>query len=198
MGKGRLGVQKYSDRELTEGCRRGDLYYRELLYKRYFSLAMSISLRYADDRNEAMDIVNDSYMKVLDNLSEYDDERPFASWYSRIVVNTAIDRYRSRVRYNETLTTLSEDCLSKEEQREPDIDAELSAGEILELFSHLPDNYRLTFNLYEIEGYSHHEIGEMLGISASASRSNLTRAKQMLRELYRRTYVTARKDHGRV
>lgn len=198
MVKGRPDVHKYSDRELTEGCRRGKLHFREVLYKRYFSLAMSISLRYAVDRNEAMEIVNDSYMKVLENLADYDTGRPFGSWYGRIVVNTAIDKYRIKVRRNESLTKLPDVDVPEDEQREPEIDGELNAEEILNLFSYLPDNYRLAFNLYEIEGYSHNEIGEMLGISASTSRSNLTRAKQMLRELYTKTNYTISKGHGKV
>ena len=74
------------------------------------------------------------------------------------------------------------------EEQEPTVSAELSANEILSLFSRLPENYRLTFNLYEIEGYSHEEIGQMLDISTSTSRSNLSRAKKMLRDLYKKNF----------
>jgi len=78
--------------------------------------------------------------------------------------------------------------MEADEEQEPSISAELSVNEILSLFNRLPDNYRLTFNLYEIEGYSHEEIGQILGISPSTSRSNLSRAKKMLRELYKKNF----------
>ena len=84
------------------------------------------------------------------------------------------------------------------EMEEPLINAELSANEILSLFNSLPDNYRLTFNLYEIEGYSHEEIGRMLDISTSTSRSNLSRAKKMLRDLYRKNFNSERSSNGGV
>jgi RNA polymerase sigma-70 factor (ECF subfamily) len=78
--------------------------------------------------------------------------------------------------------------MEADEEQEPSISAELSVNELLSLFNRLPDNYRLTFNLYEIEGYSHEEIGQILGISPSTSRSNLSRAKKMLRELYKKNF----------
>ena len=82
---------EYSDTELVRGCVGGDIRSQELLYRRYFSFAMSVCIRYARDENEAMEIVNDSYMKVMDKISEYDPARAFKSWYGKILVNTAID-----------------------------------------------------------------------------------------------------------
>ena len=137
------------------------------------------------DRYEAMEIVNDSYMKVLDNIEEFDGSRSFRSWYGRIVVNSAIDNYR---RNSKHVSHLQISDLESTEIEEPSISAELSANDILSLFSKLPDNYRVTFNLFEIEGYTHEEIGQMLQISTSTSRSNLSRAKKMLRDLYKRNF----------
>ncbi|MBN1107860.1 MAG: sigma-70 family RNA polymerase sigma factor [Bacteroidales bacterium] len=177
--------QKLSDLELVRLCSEGDVRARELLYRRYFSFAMSVCIRYTKDEYEAMEIVNDSYMKVLDNIGQYDRSKPFRAWYGRILVNTAIDSYRRNAKHSMHLPI---DDLEAAEETEPRISSELSAQDILLLFRQLPDHYKVTFNLYEIEGYSHEEIGQIMGVTTSTSRSNLTRAKKMLRELYKRNF----------
>lgn len=192
MGKGNLHGHEYSDSDLVRRCAGGDIRSRELLYRRYFSFAMSICIRYAGDENQAMEIVNDSYMKVLDRISDYDHSRPFKSWYGKILVNTAIDNYRKNLKNKEHISI---DTLTKTGESDPEIETELSVNDILTLYRYLPANYKITFNLFEIEGYSHEEIGRMMGVTASTSRSNLARAKKMLRELYMRHIITVRKSH---
>jgi len=174
------------DPELFRRCLEGEPRAQELLYKRYFSFAMSLCMRYSRDKYEAMQIVNDSYMKVLRNIREFDSSKSFRSWYGRILINSAVDNYRRNLKHSSHLQISNE--MEADEEQEPSISAELSVNEILSLFNRLPDNYRLTFNLYEIEGYSHEEIGQILGISPSTSRSNLSRAKKMLRELYKKNF----------
>jgi len=174
-----------SDLELIRRCSEGEPRAQELLYRRYFSFAMSVCVRYTRDQYEAMEIVNDSYMKALGSIEEFDGSKPFRSWYGRILVNSAIDNYRRNAKHTSHLQISDLEII---EDQEPTVSAELSANEILSLFCRLPDNYRITFNLYEIEGYSHEEIGQMLEISTSTSRANLSRAKKMLRELYKRNF----------
>jgi len=195
MGKREKHEQYPSDRELIRKCSAGDIRAQEMLYKKYFSLAMSVCIRYTGNENEAMESVNDSFMKVLDNLNGYDAARPFSAWYGKILVNTAIDNYRKNARHS---FQISVEKIAETEDREPEIDAELSAADIIGLFKQLPEQYRITFNLYEIEGYSHDEIAEMLGITASTSRANLTRAKKMLRGLYIKNHISARHSHEAV
>lgn len=195
MGKRNLDGHEYSDSDLVKGCAAGDMRSQEFLYKRYFSFAMSVCIRYAGDEHEAMEVVNDSYMKVLESLSEYDTSRPFKSWYGKILVNTAIDNYRKNLKHRDDLS-ISE--VTEAGEQEPEIESELSVHDILELYRHLPGNYKMTFNLFEIEGYSHEEIGLMMGVTASTSRSNLARAKKMLRELYTRHIISAKKGHEAV
>lgn len=192
MGERKIDGHEYSDLDLVKGCARGDRRSLELLYKRYFSFAMSICIRYTKDENEAMEIVNDSYMKVLEGLPDYDSSRPFKPWYGRVLVNTAIDNYRKNLKHNEHLSIHT---IAETEEMEPEIEVELSANDILTLFRHLPENYKITFNLFEIEGYSHDEIGQMMGVTASTSRSNLARAKKMLRELYNKHFNSVKKSH---
>jgi RNA polymerase sigma-70 factor (ECF subfamily) len=192
MGKGTIKGHEYSDSDLVKRCAGGDVRSQEFLYRRYFSFAMSICIRYTRDEGEAMEVVNDSYMKVLDRLQEYDHSRPFRSWYGKILVNTAIDNYRKNLKNN---GYISIDTVNETGEIDPEIETELSVNDILTLYSYLPANYRMTFNLFEIEGYSHEEIGEMLGVTASTSRANLARAKKMLRELYNRHLIPAKKSH---
>jgi RNA polymerase sigma factor (sigma-70 family) len=196
MGKREKNEQALPDLELIRRCSEGDIRAQELLYRRYFSFAMSVIIRYTCDEGEAMEIVNDSYMKVLDKISEFDNTRSFRSWYGRILVNSAIDNYRRRNTRHSLHIRISE--IEATEEHEPEIDAELSAGDILYLFGQLPENYRVTFNLFEVEGYTHNEIGQMLGITASSSRSNLARAKKLLRELYVKNFNPGKKANEAV
>lgn len=188
MGRRKEDEQVLSDLELVRRCSEGDVRAQELLYRRWFSYAMSVCIRYTKDEYEAMETVNDSFMKVIGNADQYDGTKPFRAWYGRILVNSAIDNYRRNAKHNFHMP-LSE--IETTEEAEPQVNAELSAQEILSLFNQLPDNYKVTFNLFEIEGYSHEEIGQMLGISASSSRSNLARAKKMLRALYIKNFNPA-------
>jgi len=183
-----------SDMDLVRRSSDGEPRARELLYKRYFSFAMSICIRYTKDQYEAMEVVNDSFMKVLANISEYDGSNPFMAWYGRILVNSALDNYRKNSRRQATFLQYYNQE-SPEEMEDPPVDAELSARDILSLFGCLPENYRVIFNLYELEGYSHEEISKMLDISESASRTNLSRAKKLLRELYKKNFNPERRSH---
>lgn len=187
--------QILSDLELISRSAKGEIRAQEMLYRRYFSFGMSVCVRYTGDEHEAMEIVNDSYMKVLEKIDEFDTSKPFRPWYGKILVNSAIDKYRREKKHSLHLDISD---IAATEEREPEIDAELSAADILNLFSHLPEQYRLIFNLSEIEGYTHEEIGNMLGITASTSRANLTRARKMLRELYARQFNPAKRSNEAV
>lgn len=187
--------REYSDAELIQGCSEKKSIFQERLYRRYFSFAMSIGIRYTNDETEAMEIVNDSFMKVLSNLDEFSVVKPFKPWYARIVVNTAIDFCRKNMKHKDTLSTDDYPIL---EGCEPEIESELTISEIILLLNQLPVNYKVVFNLYEIEGYTHEEIAEMTGVSISTSRSSLTRAKKMIRHLYKTNFTLIKKSHEAV
>jgi len=158
-----------------------------MLYRHFFGFGMSVCLRYAYSREEALEILNDGFMKVFDNIKVFDDGRPFKSWFRKILVNTALDHYRANRTYriNVSLEDLKDETGDlSEDVSSLEAGIEINSELILRLFSRLPETYRLTFNMYEIEGYSHDEIAAMLGISPGTSRSNLSRAKKMLRLLY--------------
>ena len=175
---------KHSEEELIAGCRAGKLASQEKLYKHFYSYGMGVVLRYAYSKEEAYEILNDSFLKVFDKIDKYEPTYSFKSWISRIMVNTAIDYYRKNKKhmYHQDIEAAYNESHPSESV------STLSVKDIMLLLNKLPEIYRLTFNLYEIEGYSHDEIASKMGISASTSRSNLTRAKKKLRILYQQYF----------
>jgi len=165
----------------------------ERLYRRYWGSLMGVAKRYVLDREIAREIVNDSFVKAFKRLQGFKGEggdKPavFKAWLVRITVNTAIDRLRAQ----RTLpATTSIDAV--EVHPTVELDDRLQVDDILLLLQGLPDLYRFVFNLYELEGYSHEEIGKLLQIPTSSSRVYLSKAKQELRALYI-TYFGGRHD----
>lgn len=166
------------EKALIQKAKDGDKKSLELLYKQFYGFAMSVALRYSNSRDEACEIVNDSFMKAFDRIKQYQMENSFKGWFRRIVVNTSIDYYRKNSRY----ASIMDIDKAESESYSPDIIEQLTFEDILGLIRSLPEILRIVFNLYEIEGYDHNEIGEKLGIPASTSRTYLARSKKKLRE----------------
>ncbi len=172
--------------DIIKGCIKGKMDAQEALYKQFYAYGMSVCLRYAHNRDEAAEIMNDSFLKVFNHINKYKENQSFKSWFRRIIINTAIDNYRKNSKhYNH----YDEDLIDNE-VLDCDLIDELDMEGALELLKQLPEQYRLTFNLFEIEGYSHEEIADFLGIAESTSRSNLTRAKKILRHAFLKYYKT--------
>ena len=169
-----------SERDLILGCQRQDPASQEALYRRFWSLAMSVALRYAPSRDDAMELANDAFLKAYGGIGSVDPDRPFGPWFRQVLVRCAIDRHRSTRRYHDTIRPQSE---PPEGWTEPEQASRLEADEILALLAGLEATPRAVFNLYEVEGYAHDEIAEMLDIAPGTSRSHLTRAKKQLRAM---------------
>lgn len=170
----------YTDAALIAGCRKKKLKYQEALYRQFYGFAMSVCLRYAPDREDALEILNDSFLKVFDHIDRYDDSRPFKTWFRRILVNTALDHWRSNRRYRLFIELADEHT---DEVGYEDTHIRLQVEDILSLFSKLPEVQRLVFNLHKVEGYNHEEIGGLLDIAPGTSRSHLSRAVKKLQGL---------------
>jgi RNA polymerase sigma factor (sigma-70 family) len=172
------------DEKTLYECKRKNRKYQEQLYKQFYGFAMSIGLRYSNSRDEAKEIVNDSFIKVFSALEKYDSKQSFKAWIRRIIINTSIDHYRKEVKHSFHLDI--------EDPQVQDLNFEaidqLSYDDIIQLLNDLPEIYRITFNLYEIEGFSHDEIADVLKITASSSRVYLMRAKKALRELFQKKF----------
>ncbi|KAA8479733.1 RNA polymerase sigma-70 factor (ECF subfamily) [Arcticibacter tournemirensis] len=165
--------------QLIAGCLKQDRKDQKVLYKAFYGFAMSICLRYAGNRYEAAEIMNNGFFKIFTHLDKYSHDKPFKAWMGKIMTNTAIDYYRSNLKMANT------DGLEKAEDIGHDDfpDKKLRYDDLLAMVQQLPNAYRTVFNLYAIEGYSHEEIGEMLGISAGTSKSNLFKARDKLKRM---------------
>ena len=165
--------------KIIKGCLKGRKTDQYRLYAMHAKKMFGVCLRYAENYEEAQDVLQDGFVKVFQNLSSYKGKGSLEGWIRRIIVNTAIERYRGRMYH------LSIDDIAHEEAAISSNDHEeghLHAKDILSLVQKLPVQYRLVFNLYALEGFSHKEIGKFLRISESTSRSNLTRARTILKE----------------
>jgi RNA polymerase sigma factor (sigma-70 family) len=175
--------------EIISNCKTGSLKYQELLYKQFYGYAMGIGLRYSINRDDALEVVNDAFIKVFNSIKNYNSERPFKAWLRTIIVNTAIDRRRKDLKFQlhveiDNATPVSTNTSAIEN---------LNVQDILKLMKQLPAIQLTIFNLYEIDGYSHDEISKMLTIPESSSRVYLSRAKEKLRNMLR----SEAHSHGR-
>ena len=180
---------------ILKGCLKGNRASQERLYRYYHPYGMSISLRYSQNRLEAREILNESFLKVFNKLNKYKNTKPFQLWLRRIIINTAIDFYRQKQRQPLFMTIDNAFQVADDTENDFEIDTTIDALPILQ---QLPPAYRIVFNLYVMEGYKHQEIAERLGISINTSKSNLARAKQKLKALIgsRENYQLKKKEHG--
>lgn len=151
---------------------------QETLYKQTAAKMLAVCIRYAKDRMEAEDVLQVGYIKVFQKVKEYRGDGSFEGWIRRIMVNTAIESYRKNLRSMNVVPI--EDAY---EQPATGFDfSRLGMQDLMKIIQKLADGYRVVFNMYIIEGYSHKEIAETLGISEGASKSQLSRARAILKE----------------
>ncbi|MCF2489818.1 RNA polymerase sigma factor [Dyadobacter sp. CY347] len=165
--------------ELLDGCLQKNRRSQELLYKQFYGYAMSICLRYTRSREEAKEILNDGFFKVFTKLDTFDSSRSFKTWLSRIMINTALDHYRQEIRRDVFDDVEVADNVAIDET----VISKLAHEELMELIQKLTPAYRVVFSLSVIDGYTHEEIADQLNISVGASKSNLSRAREKLREM---------------
>ncbi|HEY0246088.1 MAG TPA: sigma-70 family RNA polymerase sigma factor [Mucilaginibacter sp.] len=165
--------------QLVQGCVKQDRKSQKMLYKAFYGFSMAICLRYAGNRDEAAEVLNQGFFKVFKNIDRYDKDRPFKAWLGKIMMNVSIDYYRANLKMAYT-----EDLESAEHISDGDYtDKNLNYNDLLDMIQKLPQAYRTVFNLFAIDGYSHDEIAEMLNINAGTSKSNLFKARQKLKQM---------------
>ncbi len=181
--------QSYSDDDLVEGCLRGDRALQRELYSRFAPKMYGVCLRYAANTEEAEDILQEGFIKVFRKISSFRREGSFEGWVRRVFVNTAIEQYRKRM-YLQPITEHEENTV---EGKYLSVLDSLAERDIINLVQKLSPGYRTVFNMYVVEGYSHKQIAEHLGISEGTSKSQLSRAKQILQDLVK-TFIEERKQ----
>jgi RNA polymerase sigma-70 factor (ECF subfamily) len=169
-----------TEESLIKKCASGDALAQKAFYEKFAGKMMGVCLRYAKNVEEAEDVLQDAFIKIFNKLPEYVSKGSLEGWVRRVVVNTALDSYRKNKKHQKNVEADSVDYLL--EQKNYIIES-LNAQDLLLVINNLPDGYRIVFNLFAIEGYSHKEIAERLGITESTSKSQYSRAKKILRSI---------------
>ncbi|QQL48570.1 RNA polymerase sigma factor [Mucilaginibacter ginkgonis] len=163
---------------IWEGCKANNRKQQELLYRLLSPRMMAVCMRYTSDRDEAQDVMQEGFIKIFKNINNYRGEGSLEGWIRRIMVHTAISRYRKL----KPVTLTDEVPENSTPYYTSAQNNNLEAKELMGIIQQLPNTYRSVFNLYAIEGYSHQEIGSMLGISELLSRTTLHRARGILKK----------------
>ena len=168
-----------SEEDFINACVQNERWAQKKLYEEYYGSMMSLCLRYANNDEDAMDILHEGFIKIFRHISKYQIGTSLSAWIRRIMVNTSIDYYRKENRRR----TENIDKAFAVSAGDVDAVAKCSEGEILKAVQQLTFAYRSVFNLYVLEGFSHREIANQLGITESTSRSNLVKARIKLKEI---------------
>lgn len=173
-----LKANTLTEKQLLTGCLKKDPAAQKMLYYRYAPKMLAVCKRYARHEMEAEDMLADGFLKVFKYIDSFKSNGSFEGWIRRIIVNTAL-KYCSKSSFKKEHYGLEN---YPENSYNPDIFSKLGIDELMELVQELPDGYRVVFNLYVIEGYSHAEISKMLDIGESTSRSQLVKARRILQK----------------
>ncbi len=172
----------YSEEDLLTGCLKNDSKAQEEFYKRFAPKMYGVCLRFANNKLQANDILQEGFIKVFLNLSTFRREGSLEGWVRRTIINTAINLYKKTAKH---LKVVEIDKTDIQDDREESVLDKMTRDELLKMINELPVGYRMVFNLNVMEGYSHKEIGELLKISENTSKSQLSRARQTLQKKLR-------------
>ena len=169
-----------AEEQLIAGCKDGKPRAQKEIFEQYASVMLSVCVRYVNDRETARDILQEGFIKLYTKIDTYSGIGSFAGWVRRIFVTTALEHLRENdaMKQNVSIDEYSNSIIDNDTT----VLDKISADDLLGCIAKLPDGYRTVFNLYAIEGYSHTEIGDMLGISESTSRSQFMRARKILQK----------------
>ncbi len=176
---------KNQEKDLIQACVNKERWAQKSLYESYYGNLMGVCLRYSNNREDALDILHDGFIKIFKHIEKYQPGTSLVAWMRRIMVNTAIDFYRKAVRRR----TEDLDQVYDQQIQGADAISKLSEQEVLEAVRSLTPSYRTVFNLYVIEGYAHKEIAEKLDITESTSRSNLVKARMKLKQIIKTKFI---------
>ena len=179
-----------SNNRIIDGCRAGRQSAFRELYDKYASPMLGVCFRYSKNRDDAEDILQEGFIKVFQKIDKYKGIGSFEGWIRRIMVNTAINHYKANLKYayHEEFTDRNKIGTVNNEAEKYFVEESVSKNEIMGIVQKLPDGYRLVFNMYVIDGLTHKEIALDLGVSENTSKSQLSKARRMLRNLITEKY----------
>lgn len=162
--------------QLINDCKKNDIKAQEQLYRQYAPKLFSVCLKYSSNYAEAQDNLQDGFLLIFEKINQFSFKGSFEGWLKRIMINNILQKYRS-----ERILSLVDEEIKDEVEIEIDEES-VSIEFLMKIIQELPERYRLVFNLYAIDGYSHQEIADMLKISVGTSKSNLSRARLILKD----------------
>ncbi len=180
------------ENDLIKGCLKGDRKAQRQLYDQYSGNFLSICIRYVKDRDLAEDVMIEGFMIIFENLSQFEKKGSFEGWMKRIIVNQSLLTLRKNKKLAMEIDLDHHEELTAANGEFDHFETE----ELLKMVAALPVGYRTVFNLYAIEGYSHHEIHEMLDISENTSKSQLSRARALLKNKLVQHQINERRSNG--
>lgn len=170
-------ILRLDDDSIIKGCLKNDRLYQEALYRKFADKMYRVAWTYAKDEDEACDILQEGFINVFRKLDRYKFEGSFEGWVRRVIINKALEHYRAKKRKEEVIREYNEhQSLSTD-----DLLSGIQAKELVNMVNHLPEKAAMVLKLYAIEGYAHREIADMMGISEGTSKSQLNRARGLLR-----------------
>lgn len=178
---------KLSDEQLIKGCLNGDKKAQRALYEQYKVMLFGVCLRYGNDRAEAEDLLQEGFIKIYSDLYQYRPKSALGAWMRRVVVNVALQHIRKKKNHFKTVEI---EQIADSYEADDAVFSSMRAKALIRMVQQLPDGYRTVFNLYAIEGYSHKEIAEKLDITVNTSKSQLSRAKSVLRKMIERSLIS--------
>ncbi len=167
-----------TEKEIIQGCIEGDIQTQRLLFNTFAPKMMSVCLRYIGNRSEAEDVLQDGFILVFRHIEKFKFNGSFEGWIRRIMVNTALKFLQSKKVNFVEIDAVQATFI----HGEPSVLSELNTEELMKMIDALPDGYKIVFNLYVIEGYSHNEIAKLIHISPGTSRSQLIKARRLLQK----------------
>ena len=174
----RFQIYRSSEQEMIDGCKKGSRQAQKLLYDHFSGKMFALCCRYVKDKMEAEDVLVTAFTKILDRIGQYKGDGSFEGWIRRIMVNESL----SYLRKNKNMYLETDIEAADQEPDYERLDSQLEAQDLLKLIAELPAGYKIVFNLFAIDGYSHKEIGEQLGINENTSKSQLSRARSLLQK----------------
>ncbi|MBN2175788.1 MAG: RNA polymerase sigma factor [Bacteroidales bacterium] len=180
-------MAKIDIEEILKGCVKGSRKAQEQLFKLYSDEMYGVCLYYSKDYTEAEDTLHEGFIKVFQKIDQFSHKGSLAGWIKRVIINTALEKFRKQHK----LFALGDESDYIDDIQEEKVTSDISTQDLINLIRELSPQYRMVFNLYAIEGYSHKEIGEMLGISEGTSKSNLARARYILQEKVKKYFYTS-------
>jgi RNA polymerase sigma-70 factor (ECF subfamily) len=170
---------------LIHNCKKQDIKAQEQLYKLYANKLFAVCLKYSNSYQQAEDNLQDGFMIIFEKIIQYQDKGSFEGWMKRIMINNTLQKYRKQTVF---------EIVNEEHLKEPEVEIDdeiVSVDYLLKIIQELPDRYRQVFNFYALDGFSHKEIAERLQISVGTSKSNLSRARIILKEKIEANQVMA-------